>query len=89
MRKPGFCICERKGADQPYGNRAADQGLYFHYIYSTILLKISNHLLWPHSLVCLTWSETPKTGFLMTWLNVCLFQGYDLIGRSGLFCFVL
>ena len=29
MRKPAFCICENKGADQL---RAADQRLYFRYI---------------------------------------------------------
>ena len=32
MRKPAFCICKNKGADQLRGNRAADQHLCFHYI---------------------------------------------------------
>ena len=31
MRKPAFCICESKDADQLRGNREADQRLYFHY----------------------------------------------------------
>ena len=61
-----------KDTDQLHGNRTADQCLCF-YIDCTILLllksEISNHLpfLWLHSPVCVrTWSETPKTGFLMT-----------------------
>ena len=28
MRKPSFCICEHKDADQLRGNREADQWLY-------------------------------------------------------------
>ena len=38
MRKPMFCICENKGADQLRGNRKADQRLCFHYLDSTIPL---------------------------------------------------
>ena len=38
MRKPTFCICENKGADQLLGNRKADQPLCFCYIESTITL---------------------------------------------------
>ena len=38
MRKPPFCICENKDADQLRGNREADQRLCFHYIDSTIPL---------------------------------------------------
>ena len=37
MRKPAFCICENKDADQ-LGNREADQRLCFRYIDSTIPL---------------------------------------------------
>ena len=32
MRKPAFCICENKDADQLRDNRAADQRLCFRYI---------------------------------------------------------
>ena len=32
--------------------------------------QASSHLLWLYSSVCQHWSETPKTGFLMTWLIV-------------------
>ena len=38
MRKPAFCICEKKDADQLRGNREADQRLCFRYIDSTIPL---------------------------------------------------
>ena len=42
MRKPAFCICENKDADQLRGNREADQRLCFRYTDSTIpLLSIS------------------------------------------------
>ena len=56
MRKPFFCICENKYADQLRGNREADQCLCFRYTDSTILLlpktEITCHLLWLYSLVC-------------------------------------
>ena len=76
MRKPGFCLCENKGADQLRGNREADQRLCFRYTDITIPLlpkyEISSIL--PSSLIvqpglCGTWSETRKTGFLTTRLN--------------------
>ena len=38
MRKPTFCICENKEADQLCGNREADQCLCFRYIDCTIPL---------------------------------------------------
>ena len=38
VRKPAFCICENKDADQLRGDREADQRLCFHYIDSTIPL---------------------------------------------------
>ena len=38
MRKPAFCICENKDADQLCGNREADQRLCFSYTDSTIPL---------------------------------------------------
>ena len=38
VRKPDFCICENKGADQLRGNCAADQCLCFRYFDSTIPL---------------------------------------------------
>ena len=38
MRKPTFCICENKDADQLRGNREADQRLCFRYTDKTIPL---------------------------------------------------
>ena len=38
VRKPDFCICENKGADQLCGNRTTDQRLCFRYMDSTIPL---------------------------------------------------
>ena len=38
VRKPAFCICENKDADQLRGNSEADQRLCFRYIDITIPL---------------------------------------------------
>ena len=42
MRKPAFCICENKDADQLRGEREADQRLCFRYADSTIPLLPRN-----------------------------------------------
>ena len=64
MRKPAFCICENKEADQLRGNREADQRLCFRYTESTIYflnLKFqgSSHLLWLYSPVCVRPGRKP------------------------------
>ena len=73
LRKPAFCICENKDADQLRGNREAVQRLCFRYIDSTfpLLPKYKILSLLPSSVavqpgLCRTWSEIPKTGFLTT-----------------------
>ena len=69
MRKPTFCICKNKDAEQLRGNRVADQRLCFRYTDSTILLlpKFEISSLQPSPVaVQPCWSETPKTGFLKT-----------------------
>ena len=73
VRKPDFCICKNKDADQLRGNREADQGLCFRYSESTIPLLPKSEIssLYPSSMaiqpgLCGTRSETPKTGFLTT-----------------------
>ena len=75
MRKPAFCICENKDADQLRSNHEADQHFCFCYTDSTIpllskseisSLNASSVAVQPG--LCQTWSETPKTGFLTTWL---------------------
>ena len=80
MRKPAFCICKNKDADQLRGNREADQRLYFRYSDSAIPLLSKSEIssLLSSSVVvqpglCGTWSETPKTGFLITRLNCFYF----------------
>ena len=71
MRKPAFCICENKGADQLCGNRAADERRCFRYKDSTIPLlpksKISSPLF---SMVCVVPGRKPETGFLVMWLEL-------------------
>ena len=71
MRKPDFCLCENRAADQLRSNCEADQRLCFRYSDSTISLlpKSGISSFWPSSVLvqlglCQTWSETPKTGFL-------------------------
>ena len=73
VRKPAFCICENKDADQLCCNNEADQRLCFRYTDSTISLlpKYEISSLQPSSVAVQpglfgTWSETPKTGFLTT-----------------------
>ena len=66
VRKPAFCICENKDADQLRGNREADQRLCFRYSDSTILyflnpkFQASSHLLWLYSPVCVRPGRKPR-----------------------------
>ena len=67
MRKSDFCIFENKNAYQLGGNKDAG------YIGCTIALLPQSQIssLYPSSVsvqlgLCLTWSETLKTGFLAT-----------------------
>ena len=67
MRKPAFCICENKDADQLRGNREADQRLCFRYTDSTIPLLYKSEIssFQPSSVaiqpgLCRTWSVTAK-----------------------------
>ena len=79
MRKPAFCTCVKKDADQLRGNRKADQRLCFRFIESTIPLLSKSEIssLQPYSLavqpgLCRTRSETPNAGFLTTRLILLL-----------------
>ena len=49
VRKPCFCICENKDADQLRGNSEADQCLCFPYIDSTIPL-LAKYIIMPPTL---------------------------------------
>ena len=64
LRKPAFCICENKDADQLRGNREANQRLCFRYIDSTLLptrnFQASSHLVWLYSLVCVGFGRKPR-----------------------------
>ena len=73
MRTPAFCICGNKDADQLRSNCAANQRPCFRYIDSTIPLLPKSEIssLQPSSMAVRpglfgTWSEIPKTGFLIT-----------------------
>ena len=44
VRKPEFCLCENKGADQLRGNREADQRLCFRHSDSTIPLLLKSEI---------------------------------------------
>ena len=69
MRKPDFCICENKDADQLHGNREADQRLCFRYTDSKSLyflspnFQASSHLLWLYSPVCVRPGRKPEDRF--------------------------
>ena len=44
VRKPDFCLCENKGADQLRSNCEADQRLCFPYMDSTISLLLKSKI---------------------------------------------
>ena len=62
MRKPAFCICENKDADQLRGNRKADQRLCFCYIDSTISLVPKKQNFKPIAILCgcTAWFMSPE-----------------------------
>ena len=53
IRKPAFCICENKDADQLRGSREADQRLCFRYTDSTIPLLHNTKFLVSSRFLCL------------------------------------
>ena len=66
VRKPAFCICENKDADQLRSYCAADHRLCFRYTDSTIPLlhkpkfQASSHLIWLYSAVCVGPGRKPR-----------------------------
>ena len=52
MRKPAFCMCENKDADQLRSNCAADQRLCFRCTDSTIPFLSKSEILKPLALFC-------------------------------------
>ena len=86
MRKPTFCICENKGADQLRGYREADQRLCFRYIDSTIPLLSKSDI--SSFCSCTAWFVSYQVGnqnicFLMTRLrcrlSIDLFWNLNLV----------
>ena len=74
VRKPVFCICQNKGADQMRGNRGADQCLCFLYKVQSLYFLNPNF----QACLCWTWTETPKTGFVVTRLMSFKFRVCDM-----------
>ena len=72
MRKPAFCICENKDADQLRGNREADQRLCFRYTivqflnFLNLKFQASSHRVWLYSPGCVRPGRKSRTGFLRT-----------------------
>ena len=66
MRKPAFCICENKDADQLRGDREADQRLCIRFLKVQYLyflntkFQASSHLLWLYSQVCVGPGRKPR-----------------------------
>ena len=66
MRKPAFCICENKNADQLRGEREADHAFVFatRIVQSLYFLntkfQASSHLVWSCSLVCVGPGRKPR-----------------------------
>ena len=66
VRKPFFCICENKDADQLRGNREADKRLVFatRIVLSLYFLnakfQASSHLLWLYNPVCVGPGRKPR-----------------------------
>ena len=62
MRKPVFCICENKDANQVRGNREADQCLCFRFLESKVPLlpKYEISILWLYSPVCVGPGRNPR-----------------------------
>ena len=91
VRKPMFCICENKDADQLRGNREADQRLCFRYLDSTIPLLPKSKNFQPLAIFsgCTAWftSDLVKiqiVGFLTRGLINMLLICYKNINRSFL-----
>ena len=84
MRKPVFAYVKTKDVDQLRSNLANIQHLCFLYIDSKSeisSLYLSSVVVQPG--LCLTLSETPRTGFLTTWL-ICFRWRSSFVSGTGL-----
>ena len=85
MRKPDFCLCENKGADQLRSNCEADQRLCFRYKDSTLSLLLKSEISsfyaasgTVHVGLCQTWLETPGCPVLLFFLFFPIFSGLPI-----------
>ena len=80
MRKPAFCICENKDADQLRGNREADQRLCFRYcVFLNTKFEASSHLVWLYSLVCVGPGRKPRRPFFSQRGSYHEFNGISIV----------
>ena len=90
VRKPDFCICENKDADQLRGNREADQRLCFRHTDSTIPLlpksKISS--IYPSSVIVSDLVGNPEDRFSHNEAQIRL-QLHGSIQLDGSNCFCI
>ena len=99
MRKPAFCICKNKNADQLGSNREADQRLRFRICKKYILPKsefqVSSHFLWLYSPVCVRLGRGLGSVCVCVGGLIChiLFYGIIMIGplhdKTSNFCLQL
>ena len=100
MRKPAFCICENKDADQLRGNREANQRLCFRYTDSTIPLLSKSEMFKPLAIFCdcpvrfvgpgrkprrPVFSQRGTFGLVCLMLNVPVHNFSVMLGRSHSF----
>ena len=80
MRKPEFCLCENKGADQLCSNCTADQHLCFGYTDSISLFllnpkyQVFSHLLQLYRSVCVGPGLTPQRLFFLCHFSNTVFS---------------
>ena len=88
MRKPDFCICENKDADQLRGNREADQRLCFttqivqSLYYLNPKFQASSHLLWLHSPVFIGPGRKPRRPVFSERGSYCSFKTLVGVDRA-------
>ena len=91
VRKPAFCICENKDADQLCSNCTADQRLCFRYMDSTIQslfylnpkFQVSSHFLCLYSPVCVGPGRKPRRPVFSQRGSNCVYAWHAAINKSS------
>ena len=100
MRKLDLSYANNKGADQPVHPHSLISTFVVRCLDCIIPLLAKSKISGPQLVseaeqadLSLTWSQTPKTGFLMTWLIYCMseqrrlrWDGVDVQARLSLHC---